>query len=426
MKKGFTLIELLGVIVILGILVLVAFPPLLTQIKKSKNEINSATKLLIIDAAKDYVEDNKNNYENIEGLTYCINISALTENNYLNEKIKNENLEDLDTTKKIKLTYNNNKFEYDIVSSCVNYSIRRNNIDIALQTENSGLYKSEIELNRYIYKGGNPVNNWIELNEGTTETPNYVKYRIVSFEPDKTIKVVREETIGKKSWDIANARKSDGTDNTYCTLSGGCNVWGNQNNTLYNGETLGDNFHYIYYKKTEDITLTDGKTGKVSDDSTTNKFLNDGSWEPLSSLSIYIENHEFNVGGIYYVSTLDKPITMEKEEEKQLKWTGKIGLLNITDYVETSLNPNCINAMSNNSTNEIPCKELNWTYKNYEQWSMSPSTSTSAAVWSINSDGSFRYSSSASNSSNIRPAFYLKSSIKLTGQGTEENPYKIQ
>lgn len=118
MKKGFTLIELLGVIVILGILVLVAFPPLLNQIKKSKNEINDATKALVIDAAKDYVEDNINNYDKTNGSTYCINISTLTENNYLNENLKNENLDNIDTSKKVKLMYKNNKFEYEITNEC--------------------------------------------------------------------------------------------------------------------------------------------------------------------------------------------------------------------------------------------------------------------------------------------------------------------
>lgn len=118
MKKGFTLIELLGVILILGILVLVAFPPLLNQIKKSKNEINDATKALVIDAAKDYVEDNINNYDKTNGSTYCINISTLTENNYLNENLKNENLDNIDTSKKVKLMYKNNKFEYEIANEC--------------------------------------------------------------------------------------------------------------------------------------------------------------------------------------------------------------------------------------------------------------------------------------------------------------------
>ena len=41
MKKGFTLAELLGVIVILGLIALLSFPPIVSQIKKSKKEIGN-------------------------------------------------------------------------------------------------------------------------------------------------------------------------------------------------------------------------------------------------------------------------------------------------------------------------------------------------------------------------------------------------
>lgn len=120
MKKGFTLIELLGVIVILGILVLIAFPPLINQIKKSKSEIKTATKLLIIDAAKDYVEDNKNDYDRTTGNVYCLNISTLVDGGYLNEKIKDENMNDINKTKRVKISYERNKYKYDIVDECTN------------------------------------------------------------------------------------------------------------------------------------------------------------------------------------------------------------------------------------------------------------------------------------------------------------------
>lgn len=117
-NKGFTLMELLGVIIILSILVLIAFPPLLNQITKTKQEIKNSTKALIIDASKDYYEDNVNNYDKIEGMTYCIGIDTLVDEGYLNKKIKDENLNDIDVQKKVKFTYHNNKFEYEVVNSC--------------------------------------------------------------------------------------------------------------------------------------------------------------------------------------------------------------------------------------------------------------------------------------------------------------------
>lgn len=122
-NKGFTLIELLGVIMILAILALITFPPIIEEIKKSKSEIKGTTKVLIIDAAKDYYEDNINNYELIEGVTYCININTLSEQGYLNKKIKDENLNNISDNKKVKMIYHNNKFDYDVVDSCTYYTV---------------------------------------------------------------------------------------------------------------------------------------------------------------------------------------------------------------------------------------------------------------------------------------------------------------
>ena len=122
-NKAFTLIELLGVIMILGVLVLIAFPPLLKQIKETKKGINDATKSLIIDAAKDYYEENKSNYERTEGMTYCIGIDTLIQNNNLNPKIKDHELNDIDASKQIKMIYHNDKFDYELADSCTSYTV---------------------------------------------------------------------------------------------------------------------------------------------------------------------------------------------------------------------------------------------------------------------------------------------------------------
>lgn len=114
MKKGFTLIELLGTVTILGVLALILFPILLKHINNAKKSINESNELLIIDAAKDYVEDHINDYEKTNGTTYCIEIQDLEK--YL-INLKNEKLNEIDKTKKVKITYKN-KFEYEIVNSC--------------------------------------------------------------------------------------------------------------------------------------------------------------------------------------------------------------------------------------------------------------------------------------------------------------------
>ena len=122
-KNAFTLLELLGVVIILGVLTLITFPIILNQIKDAKQGIKDSTKTLIIDAAKDYYEDNTNNFEKIEGITYCIDIKTLTDENYLRRNLKNENRNNIHTNKKVKLIFHNNKFNYEIVDSCTHYTV---------------------------------------------------------------------------------------------------------------------------------------------------------------------------------------------------------------------------------------------------------------------------------------------------------------
>ena len=424
-KKGFTLIELLAIIVILAIIAVITVPLILGIINDAK--LNSIT-----DSAYGYKSAIQN---------YSMYLQTVDSTNpgikgsYTVEELKTLGLE----VKGQEPDSGTILIDNDGVTGCLKYdeyaSYMYNNkvINTAkgncptekLVTTGDGLYKSTTDPGRLIYRGTNPNNRIFLKEDGTNNT----LYRIVSYENDGTIKVVRDESIGAKIWDTSNTRKSDGTDNTFCTEQYGCNVWGNQTNTLYNGSPLEDNFHYFYYSSASATTLTNGPSGKVGSDSTLNTYLNSkinnsaNSWQPAIQLGEYIDNHLWNVGGIYNI-TDDKGILKEKEEERQLQWMGKIALLNASEFVETSTNPNCL-SVKNGSSNACPCKESNWTFKTYNQWSLSSYSSGSRYVWFVGSAGSLN-SYSASNSIAVRPAFYLKSGISLSGTGAENDEYTIE
>lgn len=112
-KKAFTLIELLGVIVILSIVALLAFPPLLNQIKNSENKINDAAKTIIVNSAQLYVNDNTEAFSKVNGNIYCLNFDDLLSKGYLKKDLIND-ADKIFNTMSIKINYSNN-YTYDVV-----------------------------------------------------------------------------------------------------------------------------------------------------------------------------------------------------------------------------------------------------------------------------------------------------------------------
>lgn len=117
-KNGFTLIELLGVIVILAVVLLLAFPPILDQIKKSKNELSESMKKVILSAAEVYVDENKNNFPKTDGNIYCVTLQTLVDNNHLREPLIDANNQEIELTNKIEVKVENNQYKYKINNSC--------------------------------------------------------------------------------------------------------------------------------------------------------------------------------------------------------------------------------------------------------------------------------------------------------------------
>ena len=325
-------------------------------------------------------------------------------------------------------------------------------ISTSIVNSGDGLYASTIDSRRYIYRGSNP-NNYIKLEENNVD----VMYRIISFEADGSIKVIRDTSIGSMAWDertgeTEGPRKND--DNTYCNYTGtyyGCNVWSNMNDTTYNGTPLStlfsNNFHYKYFSSSTSELLDHSTNGTVKDNSSLNTYLN-GEWLNNSGLNDYINpNTNFSVGGLYYYSTYtggDKGLEKELEEINSYKWQGKVGLMYITDMVETSLSNSCDSVYDNfyynpnyyykdtgsetasqHITNgNWPCTKDNWLFKGITEWSLSAYSSHRGSVWRVISTGCFSGTNPYS-AFGARPVLYLKPQTTLTGEGTEGAPYII-
>lgn len=115
-KNGFTLAELLGVIVILAAVALIAFPPIINQIKKSRGDLDEALNSLILTASEQYIEERNLAKEG----KYCIVLNVLVEDGKLVEPItdSNGNIVSLSSIFYIKYpTDTDNSYEYKLVNN---------------------------------------------------------------------------------------------------------------------------------------------------------------------------------------------------------------------------------------------------------------------------------------------------------------------
>jgi len=274
-------------------------------------------------------------------------------------------------------------------------------------TSGDGLYKDPIEEGRYIYRGANP-DNYI-----TIETINGTElYRIVAIENDGVIKILKDEKLmNEMEYDIRDGRyQSSG----YCNNGQyGCNIWGSASTML---DAAGNNVITMKYN------LDNGTNYELpATEASLNIYLNTEYYDTLNKKTKeIITNHIFNTGVVNYKS--GQTLEMDIEQEKANKWKGKIGLINLSDYIKASRDANCINIYSaGQGTN---CDNDNYMKKSYAWWTISPfSYKNSGFVWLINNtewDGH-----QASVGFFVRPVVYLTSDISLSGTGTVDDPYTI-
>ena len=270
---------------------------------------------------------------------------------------------------------------------------------VTVKLEESGLYK---ENSTYIYKGSNP-NNYIIFNNEN--------YRILSINEDKTIKIIRETPITDKiNYDqchegynvtiLTNRYNADG----YCQDSNGCNWYGSSSSTYDNlGNTVSE------------ITI-DGKIYKLPEEdalvnqylNSTNRYKESGYYSTLSETAKnQIISHVFNIGPVTDSSTA-------LAEEEAYKWKGNIGLASVSDYLNSKLD---------NSSYMHNIYSWYWLI-NPVKGTNAQQTGVSIYQYNLNTTGYVYWG--IGTSVGIVPVVYLKSDIKLSGDGSENNKFKLK
>ena len=257
----------------------------------------------------------------------------------------------------------------------------------------------------YRYYGPSP-NNYICLDmEGGSTCPDKHLYRIIGSiyeekENTNRIKVIKATPL------------TDGTTKDYAWDSGDVNIWatitnGNYSNSLTSGASLMK-------------LLNSGDWWNR-----TNTFANYGLTEKTKS---YITTSRYYLGG--YNNSNIKTTAMYGYERgtnryanRPLYWDGMVGLMYPSDFGYAA--GNICATGTNLYEYDGECYKNDWLHNSKDQWLMTPSPIGSEGVFAFTSGGTI-LGYPCDSVLSVRPTFYLKSSVSITGgTGEENNPYIV-
>ena len=380
-------------------------PVLLSELTDTLEEKEGVSKILYLKT--DYLDKNKED-------SYEFRM-------WVDEKVT---MEDPVANKTIKAKIN---IEASYIDEMPSYCERNPNYatcQILAQGETEELKFDNTTDNNLRYIGSNP-NNYVQFNNEL--------WRIIGVfnnidngtrTKEKRLKIIRNESIGNYSWD----NKPSGTGSS--TSSYGSNDWTDSTlkELLNNGP---------YWNRTSG-NCSSGLNGttKACD------FTNTGLSEDAKTM---ISDAIWNLGGLsdsrsdisfYGEAIISAWYTYERGMEvysgRPTEWTGKIGLVYLSDYGyatsggSTTNRETCLNTALVDWRNLSECYNNDWLYNSVNsQWPLTPSSTNSNTVF-YTSDESHMYVASAFINIDVSPALYLNSNVKISGgSGTEGNPFVL-
>ena len=306
--------------------------------------------------------------------------------------------------------------------------------------DNSGLYTithakdttlqigNDKDITEYRYRGANPKNY---------VTFNGEMWRIIGVFPtddgtgniENRIKLIRNESIGKDSWDNGTTAYNYTKNDNLMLLQ--------DNNKL--------KVEYLEKTNKYDVMLTApdacGGVNNWARPASLNTELNTTYLNSLDSTSkSMIGQTKYYLGGYESSSILTQDMysyerkisgTAYYNDTNPNNWVGELGLMYVSDYGYAS--SNC-----NNSTNLESCNNQNWLNNiislntNYpDSWTITASLEDyyrrTVSSFYVNNQGvSDMYVCGMDSGKQIFPTLYLKSNVLITGgDGTSTNPYKL-
>ena len=312
---------------------------------------------------------------------------------------------------KIKETVANVCSNGQTLSSCI----------IAMDGKDDTLYHHTSSLangagdNSYRYAGASDqVNNFVCFGSTTKPCPTDNLYRIIGV-IDGKVKLIK--------YDYATSALL-GTNGDYSSSK-------TPNASYYKGSLTSIDTYSWNYKATNKATNT-WSTSLLNKTNLNTNYLNNigTTWSNL------IEDTTWKVSGhtIQNVTPSEMytaEITNATKTYGPNNGTSKIGLMYASDYgfaASPSAWTTTLNNYGNSDANGTSIKTINWMYMGHEEWTISPYSSYSLAVFYLFSNGSVSGAGSFLSTTvyGSRPVMYLKASVAYArGSGTQSDPILI-
>ena len=277
----------------------------------------------------------------------------------------------------------------------------------------------------YRYVGAN-VNNWVSFNNDL--------YRIIGIFDENShgvtgeylVKLIMANPLGAFSWGIYNSSNTSGTysnrSNDWTGKATGVkanlNVLLNEYfiNKTNTSSTYGSCSNWTYY-----YSNTNYRTNDCTDivgygiDSKLTSYIADATWYLYGSRTSQSKQNW------YLCERGGNSCTTSGPNTGDASVISKMGLMYLSDYLYAS---------GYYSSSDTPTQgtrhfgNKNWLYKGWE-WTLTPFDSNTTYAWKVNYGDAD--STVTDNPYVSRPAFYLKSDVKISGGfGTYNNPYILE
>lgn len=281
----------------------------------------------------------------------------------------------------------------------------------------------------YRFRGADP-NNYVSFNNDIYRVIGVFDSNSHGVEGKYLVKLIRSRILGGYSWGVYN------TTNTSGTYKGYTNDWtGNTTGVKASANVLLNEF---FYNKT-DTSSTYGtcsswtyyydyncKTFSCSDivghgiDSNLRDYIEEVTW--------YLKGYKTNLYSKQNFYLCERGLSTDTTNcmsansgAYDASTTSKIGLMYASDYLYAS--SYYADAATNFASSSYNGNK-NWLYKG-EEWTITPEANSADRGFFATALG-YMSTNVAYYSKNVRPTFYLKSTISIFGgSGTIDNPYTL-